>query len=94
MPPAASGSRAVTSVLAGRCDGNRGERAAGIAFQPLAGADPEISLAVELDRFHRDAAEQVQRQARGGGPGVEGEDAAAAAQPERSRARPPPGRGD
>ncbi len=39
---------------------------------------------IELNRLYRDAAEQVQRQARGGGSDIEGQDAAAAAQPESS----------
>src|SRR5271170_230949 len=38
---------------------------------------------VELDRFHLRAAEQVQGQARGGGPCIQGKDPAAASQPEQ-----------
>ena len=40
--------------LAGKMQ-DRDERASGIALQPLAGADPHRTLAVEFDRFHRDA---------------------------------------
>ena len=83
MLPSGSGSRAVTSVLPGGGEGDRGERAAGVAFQAFAAADPEIVFAVELDRLYIRAAEQVQGQARAGGPCIQGKHPAAAPQPKR-----------
>ncbi len=63
-------------------DRDRSERTAGIAFEPLTPADRDTMCAIERDRLHFRAAQQVQGQARSGGSGIQGKDPAAASQPE------------
>ena len=55
----------------------RNQRAAGIALQSLAGADPEIAAVIKLHRFHRHTAQQVQDHPRSARGDREGENAAA-----------------
>src|ERR1700722_15642353 len=64
------------------------DRAGGIVFQPLFGADPEGGIegmrAVELHGFHFDAAQEATRQPGYRGTNIQRQDAAAAPQPKRS----------
>ena len=85
MPPSASECESGHLGLAGMGERDRGERAAGIALQSLAGADPHVVLGGRAPSLLL-ALPLSRCKARRGVAGrrIEGKDAAAAAQPERS----------